>query len=64
MKAFDNFAAAENYAENSSKKHDTDRYVAKANVIKSGIKYYVYESASDIDHGEKLLSHFKSGERQ
>lgn len=63
MKHFDNYAGAEKYAENSSKKNNEDRYVAKANVSINGIAYYVYDKITDVDGGEKILAHFKNGER-
>lgn len=64
MKQFEGLNGAEAYAINSSKKHNTDRYVTKTNVLNQGIRYFVYEKKDDIDAGEKLLSHFKNGERQ
>lgn len=63
MKAFEGLAGAENYAQNSSKKHNATRYVTKATLINTGIVYYVYESLQDIDAGEKIISTFKNGER-
>ncbi len=64
MKQFNGLNGAEAYAANSSKKHNADRYVTKSVLINEGVRYFVYEKKSDIDDGEKLLSHFKNGERQ
>ena len=64
MKMFEGLSTAEGYAWNSSKKHNADRYVTKTNVLNQGIRYFVYEKKEDIDAGEKLLAHFKNGERQ
>ncbi len=64
MQQFEGLAGAENYAQNSSKKHNGTRYVTKTTVINIGISYFVYESDEDIDKGEKLISIFKNGERQ
>lgn len=64
MKHFEGLSGAENYAINSSKKHNATRYVTKATLINTGIVYYVYEILQDIDTGEKIISTFKNGERQ
>lgn len=64
MNHFEGLAGAENYAQNSSKKHNATRYVTKTTLINTGVVYYVYESDEDIDKGEKLISIFKNGERQ
>jgi len=63
-KMFEGLSGAEAYATNSSKKHNTDRFVAKSKVLNTGIRYFVYEKLEDIEEGEKLLSHFKNGVRQ
>jgi len=63
MKMFNGLAGAENYAINSSKKHDATRYVTRATLLNTGIVYYVYEKREDIDSGEKVISTFKNGEK-
>jgi len=64
MKQFEGLAGAEAYAANSSKKHSADRYVTKVNVLNEGVRYFVYQRKEDIDAGEKIISHFKNGERK
>lgn len=64
MKHFDNYAGAEKYAENSSRKHNADRYVTKAKVSIHGVAYFVYKNIDEVENGEKILAHFKNGERQ
>lgn len=58
MKYFENIGGAMKYAENSSRKHEADRYV-----VKSTNGYYVYET-DDINDWEEIIAHFKNGERQ
>lgn len=57
MKYFDNIGGAHKYAENSSRKHETARYVIKA---LNG--YYVTES-DDINEGEEIIAHYKNGQK-
>lgn len=57
MKYFDSIGGAHKYAENSSKKHESDRYV-----IKSLSKYYVQED-NEIAKGEEIIAHYKNGEK-
>lgn len=57
MKYFDTIGGAHKYAENSSRKHQSDRYVIKA---LNG--YYVIES-DDTNEGEEIIAHFKNGEK-
>lgn len=64
MRYFEGLAGAENYAQNSSKKHNGTRYVTKTTVINIGVSYFVYEEWEELDAGEKLISTFKNGERQ
>jgi len=63
MKMFNGLSGAESYAINSSKKHNATRYVTKAQLLNTGVVYYVYESSEDVDSGEKIISTFKNGER-
>jgi len=57
MKPFNDIGGAMKYAENSSRKHEADRYVVKAINI-----YYVSED-DDINEGESIVAHFKNGEK-
>ena len=50
---------AEYYSKNSSKKHQSTKYITKAH----GNVYYVYDKLEDIDKGEKLIATFKNGEK-
>lgn len=63
MKMFNGLSGAEGYAINSSKKHNATRYVTKAQLLNTGVVYYVYESMENVDTGEKIISTFKNGER-
>lgn len=59
MKAFNSISGAHKYAENSSRKHEDDKYVVKA--LNS---YYVIDDISDMEDFEKLIAHYKNGEKQ
>lgn len=58
MKYFDSLGGAHKYAENSSRKHQDDKYVVKA--LNS---YYVVDEISDLDDLEELIAHYKNGEK-
>jgi len=58
MKQFKEVGGAMEYAKNASKKYETDYYVVETFI---GI-YYVSES-KDLDAGEKIIAHFKNGEK-
>ena len=57
MKYFTDIAGAHKYAENSSRKHEEDRYV-----VKTLNGYYVSED-DDINDGESIIAHYKDGEK-
>jgi len=63
MKMFNGLSGAESYAINSSKKNNSTRYVTKAQLLNTGIVYYVYDNRNDVDSTEKIISTFKNGER-
>lgn len=57
MKQFDTIGGVMEYAKNSSKKNEADKYV-----IKSSSGYYVSED-KDINDWEEIIAHFKNGEK-
>lgn len=58
MKYFNTLSGAHKYAQNSSRKHETDRYVVQMLIG----EWYVNED-DDINDGEKIVAHYKSGEK-
>ena len=57
MKLFKDISGANKYAENSSRKHEADRYV-----VKSATAYYVTED-KDINDWEQIFTHYKNGQK-
>lgn len=58
MKYFDNAGGAHKYAENSSRKYNEDRYVAKA--LRG---FYVINNIDSMEEIEEIIAHYKNGER-
>jgi hypothetical protein len=58
QKQFKDISGANKYAENSSRKHEADRYVVKALNC-----YYVVTDRNDINEGEQVVTHYKNGEK-
>lgn len=58
QKQFKDIGGAIKYAENSSRKNETDRFVIKSNTV-----YYVSED-KDINDWETIVAHYKNGEKQ
>lgn len=57
QKQFKDISGANKYAENSSRKHEADRYV-----VKSGTVFYVSVDR-DINDWEQIVTHYKNGEK-